>query len=142
MDLPRRYTDTTTLCLAASTGAERAERTGATRNARIMNEACLCICTCRGEMLTLRRVQGSRINTSLSALSTVIEALAKGPSLRFPGCHKVSMLTDIHAAGKSHVPYRDSKLTRVLQDSLGGSAMATMITTVRLFPQLVVPALP
>ena len=28
---------------------------------------------------------------------------------------------------KSHVPYRDSKLTRILQESLGGNARTTMI---------------
>ena len=71
-------------------GAERAYRSGGVHDARIMN-------------------QGSKINTSLSALSSVIEALAKG---------------------KSHVPYRDSKLTRVLQDSLGGTSLTTIITNV------------
>lgn len=28
---------------------------------------------------------------------------------------------------KSHVPYRDSKLTRILQESLGGNARTTMV---------------
>ena len=58
-----------------------------------------------GQTLT----EGSLINKSLSTLSNVISALtdAKG--------------------GKAHVPYRDSKLTRVLQDALGGSARTALI---------------
>uniref|UniRef100_A0A8C6TBE7 Kinesin-like protein n=1 Tax=Neogobius melanostomus TaxID=47308 RepID=A0A8C6TBE7_9GOBI len=43
---------------------------------------------------------------SLSALGNVISALAEGT--------------------KSHVPYRDSKMTRILQDSLGGNCRTTM----------------
>ena len=31
---------------------------------------------------------------------------------------------------RSHVPYRDSKLTRILEDSLGGNCRTTMICTV------------
>nr|VDD52883.1 unnamed protein product [Brassica oleracea] len=48
----------------------------------------------------LRRKEGSYINKSLLTLETVI-----------------SKLTDVKA---SHVPYRDSKITRVLQSSLSG----------------------
>ena len=53
------------------------------------------------------------INKSLSALGKVI-----------------SVLADADAAGgapPAHVPYRDSKLTRLLMDSLGGSALTLMI---------------
>ena len=46
--------------------------------------------------------EAKMINKSLSALGNVINALTDGVS--------------------SHVPYRDSKLTRMLQESLGGNA--------------------
>eukprot|EP00054_Salpingoeca_dolichothecata_P014791 m.84027 g.84027 ORF g.84027 m.84027 type:complete len:952 (+) comp21167_c0_seq1:84-2939(+) len=48
------------------------------------------------------------INKSLSALGLVIMSLTNGTS-------------------GSHVPYRDSKLTRILQDSLGGNCRTTII---------------
>ncbi|RLN55466.1 hypothetical protein BBJ29_006508 [Phytophthora kernoviae] len=50
--------------------------------------------------------EAKAINKSLSALSNVIKALGDG---------------------KRHVPYRDSKLTRLLQDSLGGTAKTCLI---------------
>uniref|UniRef100_A0A3Q3WVW4 Kinesin-like protein n=1 Tax=Mola mola TaxID=94237 RepID=A0A3Q3WVW4_MOLML len=50
--------------------------------------------------------EAKNINKSLSALGNVISALAEGR--------------------KSHVPYRDSKMTRILQDSLGGNCRTTM----------------
>ncbi|CAG2247375.1 KIF5 [Mytilus edulis] len=51
--------------------------------------------------------EAKNINKSLSALGNVISALADG--------------------NKSHVPYRDSKLTRILQESLGGNARTTIV---------------
>jgi len=41
----------------------------------------------------------------------------------------ISALTDANKA-KEHIPYRDSKLTRILQDSLGGNSRTTMIACV------------
>nr|XP_056717168.1 kinesin-like protein KIF17 [Euleptes europaea] len=54
-----------------------------------------------------RLKEATKINLSLSALSNVISALA-----------------DTRC---THVPYRDSKLTRVLQDSLGGNTKTLMV---------------
>lgn len=65
------------------------------------------------EMVGKTGAQGTRleeaktINKSLSALGNVIKALTDGKS--------------------SHVPYRDSKLTRLLSDSLGGGARTALI---------------
>ena len=53
-----------------------------------------------------RLKEATKINLSLSALGNVISALVDGKS--------------------SHIPYRDSKLTRILQDSLGGNTKTVM----------------
>ncbi|XP_048542937.1 kinesin-like protein KIN-1 isoform X1 [Triticum urartu] len=51
--------------------------------------------------------EAKTINKSLSALGNVINALT--------------------TAKPNHVPYRDSKLTRILQDALGGSSRAALL---------------
>ena len=53
-----------------------------------------------------RLKEATKINLSLSALGNVISALVDGKS--------------------QHIPYRDSKLTRILQDSLGGNTKTVM----------------
>ncbi|NWW82623.1 KI18A protein, partial [Climacteris rufus] len=58
-----------------------------------------------------RFVEGTNINRSLLALGNVINALAD------PKC-------------KKHIPYRNSKLTRLLKDSLGGNCQTIMIAAV------------
>lgn len=55
--------------------------------------------------------EGAKINLSLMTLGTVINALAAGGS-------------------KGHIPYRDSQLTRLLQESLGGNAATVMIAAI------------
>ncbi|KAI9597247.1 kinesin motor domain-containing protein, partial [Syncephalis fuscata] len=61
----------------------------------------------------LRLKEGAHINKSLLALGSVIARLAEqgGDS-------------------RGHVPYRDSKLTRILQNSLGGTAKTSVICTI------------
>ncbi|XP_073281947.1 kinesin-like protein KIN-4C [Primulina huaijiensis] len=58
--------------------------------------------------------EGIHINKGLLALGNVISALGDDKK-RKEGCH---------------VPYRDSKLTRILQDSLGGNSKTIMIACV------------
>lgn len=60
-----------------------------------------------------RLKEGIDINKGLLALGNVISALG-----------------DDRKRGKVHVPYRDSKLTRMLQDSLGGNSRTLMLTCV------------
>ncbi|ORZ13713.1 hypothetical protein BCR42DRAFT_467444 [Absidia repens] len=65
-----------------------------------------------------RRKEGININAGLLALGNVISALASGSSSQFSN------------KKPTHVPYRDSKLTRMLQDSLGGNAVTLMIACI------------
>lgn len=58
----------------------------------------------------VRLREATKINLSLSTLGNVISALVDGQS--------------------SHVPYRNSKLTRLLQDSLGGNSKTLMCANV------------
>ncbi|KAI5075999.1 hypothetical protein GOP47_0008064 [Adiantum capillus-veneris] len=58
---------------------------------------------------TLRSLEGANINRSLLALSSCISALVEG---------------------KKHIPFRNSKLTQLLKDSLGGACQTAMIANV------------
>lgn len=57
-----------------------------------------------------RLKEAAKINLSLSVLGNVISALVDAKS--------------------GHIPYRDSKLTRLLQDSLGGNTRTVMIANI------------
>ena len=89
------------LSLIDLAGSERQSKTGATGD---------------------RLKEGSAINKSLSALGNVVKALTEGQDKS-------------NSKGKSskhnaHVPYRDSTLTRLLQDSLGGNSVTLMICNI------------
>lgn len=58
----------------------------------------------------MRLKEATKINLSLSTLGNVISALVDGKS--------------------THIPYRNSKLTRLLQDSLGGNSKTVMVANV------------
>ncbi|EEF52244.1 ATP binding protein, putative [Ricinus communis] len=58
----------------------------------------------------VRLKEGKHINKSLMALGNVINKLSDG--------------------SKAHIPYRDSKLTRILQPALGGNAKTSIICTI------------
>ncbi|KAJ0816492.1 putative plus-end-directed kinesin ATPase [Helianthus annuus] len=64
----------------------------------------------KAETTGVHRKEGSYINKSLLSLGTVISKLTDGKS--------------------SHIPYRDSKLTRLLQSSLSGHGRVSLICTV------------
>ncbi|KAL8489358.1 hypothetical protein ACS0TY_025309 [Phlomoides rotata] len=63
----------------------------------------------------VRLKEGSHINKSLMTLGTVIKKLSEGAESQ-----------------GGHVPYRDSKLTRILQSSLGGNANTAIICNITL----------
>ncbi|KAF3600374.1 hypothetical protein F2Q69_00036563, partial [Brassica cretica] len=60
----------------------------------------------------VRLTEGKYINKSLMILGNVINKLSESAKLR------------------AHIPYRDSKLTRILQPALGGNAKTCIISTI------------
>ncbi|KAL1959514.1 hypothetical protein VTO42DRAFT_1959 [Malbranchea cinnamomea] len=65
-----------------------------------------------------RRAEGAHINKSLLTLGTVI-----------------ARLSEKHKEGEGkHLPYRDSKLTRLLQPALSGNSLVSILCTIQLGP--------
>ncbi|CAG9319248.1 unnamed protein product [Blepharisma stoltei] len=62
----------------------------------------------------IRLIEGANINKSLLALGNCINALCEATE----------------RGGKVYIPYRDSKLTRLLKDSLGGNCRTVMIACI------------
>ena len=56
----------------------------------------------------IRGKEGIKINLSLTKLALVVKCLAEG---------------------SAHVPYRESKLTHLLRDSLGGNSVTRLVAT-------------
>lgn len=76
----------------------------------LLNMAFSCAC-----FFLKKKKEAQKINLSLSALGNVISALVVASS----NPHK-----------QVFIPYRDSKLTRLLQDSLGGNTKTIMLAAV------------
>ena len=62
----------------------------------------------------IRMIEGANINRSLLSLGNCINAL----------------VDNMKKGSKNHIPYRDSKLTRLLKDSLGGTSRTVMIANI------------
>ncbi|PYH47287.1 putative kinesin family protein (KipA) [Aspergillus saccharolyticus JOP 1030-1] len=69
-----------------------------------------------------RRAEGAHINKSLLTLGTIISKLSESRD-------KAGGATD--KEGK-HLPYRDSKLTRLLQPALSGNSLVSILCTIQL----------
>ncbi|THY43517.1 kinesin-domain-containing protein [Aureobasidium pullulans] len=65
-----------------------------------------------------RRTEGGHINKSLLTLGTVIARLSGD--------------TELSEKDQKHLPYRDSKLTRLLQPALSGNSLVSILCTVQL----------
>ncbi|GAA5990651.1 hypothetical protein JCM5350_001342 [Sporobolomyces pararoseus] len=83
-------------------GSENVARSGATQN---------------------RAREAGRINVSLLALGRVINMLSSNNNNN-------NNNNSSSSSDNQHIPYRESKLTRLLQDSLGGNTKTTIIATI------------
>jgi centromeric protein E len=74
----------------------------------------------------LRRKEGAYINKSLLTLGTVISRLTKSNA----AATTPTTCTTPSTPQSNHIPYRDSKLTRLLQPSLSGFGYITILATI------------
>ncbi|KDO31565.1 hypothetical protein SPRG_03494 [Saprolegnia parasitica CBS 223.65] len=104
-------------CFTIKIGSKKTETLGEITRETIMNAKINLVDLAGSERAAKtgatgdRLKEGAAINKSLSALGNVINMLAD-------------------RSKKGHVPYRDSKLTRLLQESLGGNSLTVMIAAV------------
>ena len=77
----------------------------------------------RSESTGQRMLEAQSINLSLTCLGKVVVALQQA---------------DPSEGAQNHIPYRDSKLTRLLQNSLGGNSYTSLLAT--LHPRMQVSA--
>jgi hypothetical protein len=70
-----------------------------------------------------RAREAKHINQSLLTLSTIIQRLSEDR-------HQAGASKDGSAPRKQHLPYRDSKLTRILESALDGNAQIGIVCTV------------
>lgn len=87
--------------------------------------------TVRGVLNLIDLAGSERLKKSESQGTRLREALHINSSLTALG--KVVMALDPNSEG-THVPYRDSKLTRMLQNSLGGNSYTTVVAAIHPHP--------
>jgi hypothetical protein len=91
-------------------GSERAKRTGASG---------------------VRLKESAGINFGLMALAKVIRALTSASTAHSAtGSANEGVITTPNSAANSFIPYRESKLTRYLQDSLGGNSRTLLVACI------------
>ena len=81
----------------------------------------------KGSAQDLRRKEGAYINKSLLTLGTVISRLTQSSG---PSTSPTPFSNQPSTPQANHIPYRDSKLTRLLQPSLSGGGYITLLATV------------
>ena len=103
-----QHVTSSSMCFVDLAGSEKATQTGATG-------------------VTLNESIG--INTSLQVLRRVITALAKKPMEDDDSVsnHSQLMTSGSGKRNSQHVPYRDSKLTSLLQHAIGGNSITVMV---------------